>query len=612
MFKRKSWNRRWLAFMALCVFLISVSLPPTLTLAFQPPARVGVIDLLFNTPETGNGTAADWLSGVVMRKGGKDVNVAIAPASGKPAPHIEYADVFNMGPASAVKGVSIPTKGTIDNPLSVLGKRWVVGTKQLVKGGGFGPLKCAGPLGCLEPAGRKVVNLGTDSPDEFKLVLIKISPNEHVAIFEAYVRACLRFHHRWTTCTPYSIPTGFIISLPVRTVMPIDLSVPAFSFKLSPATIANVNSILSKQNLIQAGAGAVTSFSGGGFGNGSSSGGSSSGGSSGGSNSGGSCQTSYGHLAHKEANSADLVSVGNGQQLHKDAAIAFDKMKGAARNAGIDLFVVSGFRTIDRQQDLWATKIADVGSPTVAAQKLAPPGYSEHHTGYAFDVGVDGVANLEEGFENTPAYQWLNKNAGSFGFSQSFTRTSKIGALNEPWHWRFTGTPAAKAEFSTSGCGGFSGSGGGIASSSGANGSGVGTGTFTSPIRGSAPISGRFNDPRSFPRPHLHKGTDFVVPDGTPILAVDGGTAFNMLDPGGYGNFIVIDHGNGYGSLYAHLSTSQVANGQRVSKGQQIGLSGHGGDSTGPHLHFELIKNMTPRDPYSGYAVDALPYLQGY
>lgn len=249
-------QKRFKAWLLVTLFLFCFSLPSSIAIAFQPPARVGIVDILLNTPETANGTDMDWLSGAVIRQGGRDVNKSIAPKGGKSAPHIEYADVFNMGVLGDVKGVSIPTKGQIDNPISVKGKRWIVGTKQLVKGG-FGILQCAGPMGCFEFAGRKVVNIGTDTPDEFKLVLMSINKTENTATFQAYVRACIKFKKRWKTCTPYSIPTFFMILIKQNMPMPIDIAVPAFGFKLSPNAIASMKGILSPQNLknfgIQAG-----------------------------------------------------------------------------------------------------------------------------------------------------------------------------------------------------------------------------------------------------------------------------------------------------------------------------------------------------------------------
>ncbi|MEU7169305.1 M23 family metallopeptidase [Streptomyces morookaense] len=90
-----------------------------------------------------------------------------------------------------------------------------------------------------------------------------------------------------------------------------------------------------------------------------------------------------------------------------------------------------------------------------------------------------------------------------------------------------------------------------------------------------------------------HSGQDLVVPTGTPVKAVHGGTVVKAGPNGGgdgpaYGNAIVVKHGDGTYSQYAHLSTVTVTVGQTVGTGQEIGLSGSTGNSTGPHLHFEI------------------------
>ncbi|MEW1754220.1 M23 family metallopeptidase [Streptomyces angustmyceticus] len=92
---------------------------------------------------------------------------------------------------------------------------------------------------------------------------------------------------------------------------------------------------------------------------------------------------------------------------------------------------------------------------------------------------------------------------------------------------------------------------------------------------------------------HKHSGQDFVVPTGTAVKAVHKGTVVKAGPWGGgdgpaYGNAIVIQHDNGTYTQYAHLSQIQVRVGQQVGAGQQIGLSGSTGNSTGPHLHFEV------------------------
>jgi len=99
-----------------------------------------------------------------------------------------------------------------------------------------------------------------------------------------------------------------------------------------------------------------------------------------------------------------------------------------------------------------------------------------------------------------------------------------------------------------------------------------------------------------------HVAVDIGAPLGRPIVAADAGV---VLEAGwtnvGYGNYVIISHGNGFRTLYGHMSKILVTRGQKVAKGQQIGLVGSTGHSTGPHLHFEIYKN--------GAITNPLPYL---
>ncbi|OPF80369.1 peptidase [Streptomyces antioxidans] len=109
-----------------------------------------------------------------------------------------------------------------------------------------------------------------------------------------------------------------------------------------------------------------------------------------------------------------------------------------------------------------------------------------------------------------------------------------------------------------------------------------------------------------------HSGQDFVVPSGTPVHAAHGGVVVKAGPNGGgdgpaYGNAIVIKHDNATYSQYAHLSRIDVRIGQSVSTGQQIGLSGSTGNSTGPHLHFEIRTT-----PNYGSAVEPLKFLRDH
>lgn len=139
------------------------------------------------------------------------------------------------------------------------------------------------------------------------------------------------------------------------------------------------------------------------------------------------------------------------------------------------------------------------------------------------------------------------------------------------------------------------------AQGSGSAGYAQGTGTF------SWPVNGEITSPYGY-RIHpiwgtriYHSGIDIGVDEGTPVHAADGGTVIAAEWYGGYGYAVVIDHGNGLSTLYGHNSELAVSAGQTVSKGQVIAYAGSTGNSTGPHVHFEVRVN--------GDAVDPMGYL---
>jgi D-alanyl-D-alanine carboxypeptidase len=118
-------------------------------------------------------------------------------------------------------------------------------------------------------------------------------------------------------------------------------------------------------------------------------------------------------------------------------ANAWAEMKLFAQQQGVELEVVSSFRTIERQIEIIQNKI-DRGMPMEKILTLsAPPGYSEHHTGRAIDINTPGCVATEQEFEDTEAFRWLNANAGRFGFTLSYPRNNTLGFIYEPWHWCF-------------------------------------------------------------------------------------------------------------------------------------------------------------------------------
>ncbi|WP_013324183.1 M15 family metallopeptidase [Gloeothece verrucosa] len=151
-----------------------------------------------------------------------------------------------------------------------------------------------------------------------------------------------------------------------------------------------------------------------------------------------------GHLPYQEAPASELkpVTPDGRIRLRVGAAEKFKQMQTAARADGIILNLISGFRSVKEQEYLFfGVKEQRNQETKKRAEVSAPPGYSEHHTGYAFDVGDGKVpsANLNTHFENTPAFRWLKNNAAKYSFELSFPRNNPQGVSYEPWHWRFVG-----------------------------------------------------------------------------------------------------------------------------------------------------------------------------
>lgn len=108
--------------------------------------------------------------------------------------------------------------------------------------------------------------------------------------------------------------------------------------------------------------------------------------------------------------------------------------------------------------------------------------------------------------------------------------------------------------------------------------------------------------------PKFHAGMDFAAPIGTEIYATGDGTVMRAdAQAAGYGNHIRIDHGYGYMTLYGHLSRVKVRPGQKVKRGEVIGYVGNTGKSTGPHLHYEVVKNGENQNPINFYFNDLTP-----
>ena len=128
-----------------------------------------------------------------------------------------------------------------------------------------------------------------------------------------------------------------------------------------------------------------------------------------------------------------------------------------------------------------------------------------------------------------------------------------------------------------------------------------GAGGLVWPTNGRAGSGYGYRTHPIFGTQRLHSGVDIAAPTGQPIVAAAAGQVVSAGWRGGYGLAVVIDHGGGLATLYAHQSRLLVGSGQVVDAGQQVGEIGSTGQSTGPHLHFEVRENGVPRDPMAWY-----------
>ncbi|BBD53510.1 putative carboxypeptidase [Planktothrix agardhii NIES-204] len=155
-------------------------------------------------------------------------------------------------------------------------------------------------------------------------------------------------------------------------------------------------------------------------------------------------ETLLGHLPYQEAPESELKSItaDGGHRLRKAAAKAYQEMEQDARASGVSLVPISTFRSVKDQETIFFEIKAQRGQmATKRAEVSAPPGYSEHHTGYAIDIGDGGrpSTDLNVSFEETPAFQWLKDHAAFHSFELSFPKDNPQGVSYEPWHWRFVG-----------------------------------------------------------------------------------------------------------------------------------------------------------------------------
>ena len=150
-----------------------------------------------------------------------------------------------------------------------------------------------------------------------------------------------------------------------------------------------------------------------------------------------------GHFPYPEADPKSMSAVAPGLYLKHDAARGFLEMQRAAAADGVELILLSAFRSISLQKELFFDIKADRNQSSIdRALVSAPPGFSEHSTGYAVDIGdlQQPQTNLSPAFVRTKAYQWLKNNAARHQFILSFPEKNPQGVNYEPWHWRYEGS----------------------------------------------------------------------------------------------------------------------------------------------------------------------------
>lgn len=216
-----------------------------------------------------------------------------------------------------------------------------------------------------------------------------------------------------------------------------------------------------------------------------------------------------------------------------------------------------------------------------------------------FDQNQQKLKTLQTQTEQVIAQLGQNEQQKQTESAKNAEQQKKLDAAIDDW---FANYYASQKSQNSGGSGGGSNGGStsnGGGSSTGGSGGYASSGNFVWPVPGGT-ITQVFG---SYDMGSFHKGVDIGAAYGSTIRAADSGRViwagygFSGSGYGGYGNVVVIDHGNGYSSLYAHMSSIAVGAGQQVTRGETIGYVGSTGDSTGNHCHFEIRKYGTPVNP---------------
>ena len=163
-------------------------------------------------------------------------------------------------------------------------------------------------------------------------------------------------------------------------------------------------------------------------------------------------QRILGHLPYPEISKDKLVFIEPNIEVHIDMRESLLNMRKDAKKDGIYLVFLSGYRSTNLQKDIfYSLKSIRNQIASERARVSAPPGYSEHSTGFAIDIGdyMQRDTDFEVEFENTDAFKWLQRHAAKYHFKLSFNKNNKHIEY-EPWHWRYEGSIEALKIFENS------------------------------------------------------------------------------------------------------------------------------------------------------------------
>lgn len=139
----------------------------------------------------------------------------------------------------------------------------------------------------------------------------------------------------------------------------------------------------------------------------------------------------------RELQAIDITGGRGVLAMSPDAAQSWILMQAAARADGVELIPLSTYRSPSHQRWIVYHRLRGGESPDEALRTSMAPGYSEHHTGDAIDIGTPAVPNIGTAFAETDAFVWLEQNAGRYCFELSYPEDNRAGVAFEPWHWRF-------------------------------------------------------------------------------------------------------------------------------------------------------------------------------